>query len=149
MKRVLTCWLIFLLLFTSTAFASESIDASDQEIERIITETMVVEPRYTYLGYMTVGLEIDENGNITYGGTARAPYYDLRITLYLQCSTNGVFWEDLEGTVKTGYDHVSVDGGRTVSEGDCFYRVKIVTDIFDSDRNIIETATGYSSEERY
>ena len=149
MKKVICFCLLFTLFFTSTALASDSVDLDDSDVQRITTETTVVEPRYTYLGHMTVGLEIDANGYITYGGTARAPYRNLRITLYLQHSTNGLFWDDLETTIKTGYDYVSVGGERTVTESNAYYRVKIVTDVMDSDRNIIETATGYSDAEQY
>ena len=149
MKRLIVSFLCCLLLFTSTAFASEMISVSDEEIERVITETMIVEPRYTYLGHMTVGIDIDSNGNIVYGGSARSAYRYVRITLTLQRSSNGMFWDDLETTIKKAYDNVNADGGRTVEEGDYFYRVKIVTDVFDSNNNIIETASGYSTEKRY
>ena len=98
---------------------------------------------------MTIGLEIDENGHLIYGGSARAPYRDMRITVYLQRSETGFFWEDLAGTVKTGYDSLILEEERDLAADDFFYRAKIVTDIFDSDRNIIETATGYSDSERY
>ena len=60
-----------------------------------------------------------------------------------------MFWEDLAGTVKTGYDNLALEEERDLPEDDCFYRAKIVTDVYDANRNIIETATGYSSEERY
>jgi len=149
MKKILVSCLVLFLLFTPKAFAAESEVVGSDELNRIITETTVVEPRYTYLGYMTVGLDIYEDGRIVYGGSARAPYHNVRITLYLQRSTNGLFWEELEGTVKTAYDSVSADGGRTVDADDYFYRVKIITDVMDADRNIIETATGYSDSERY
>lgn len=149
MKKFFACYLCFLLLFTSIALASETVDVNDQDIGQIITETVIVEPRYTYLGHMTVGLEIDSNGYLTYGGSARSLNRYVRISLYLQVSSNGIFWDDLESTVKKAYDNVATDGSRTVEENDYFYRVKIVTDVFDSNNNIIETATGYSSEERY
>ena len=149
MKRWFVCFIFFLLLFTSTAFASETASSTNQETEGIIVETNLVEPRYDYLAYMSVSVDIDANGNLTYGGSARSAYRYVRITLTLQRSTNGLFWDDLESTIKKAYDNVSAAGGRTVEEGDFFYRVKIITDVFDSNNNIIETATGYSSEERY
>ena len=149
MKRIISFFMVFMLLFTSTAFASEVTAADDQSEQDVITETVVVNPRYTYLDYMKVGMEIDNNGKITYGGSARAINRNVRITLYLQRSTNGLFWDDLEATVKTAYDNVAADGWRNVTPGNYYYRVKIVTDVMDSNRNIIETATGYSSEEQY
>ena len=149
MKRVVGLLLIFVMLFTSTSFASEMVEVDSQEIEQNIMQEMIVEPRYTYLAYMTVGLEIDENGRIAYVGSARSLNHNIRITLYLQRSTNGFIWEDLEATVKTAYDNVATSGWRNVTEGNYYYRVKIVTDVMDSNRNILETATGYSSQEQY
>ena len=147
MRRCVLFFLVFTLLFSSSALAndvtldSEPIDSIEFNLEG--------SPRYSYLTYMTIGLDIDENGYLSYGGSARTIGYDLRITVTLQRSNNGVFWDDLESYVKTGRDYVSVSGSRTVEEGDYFYRAKIITDVFDSNRNILETATGYSSEERY
>ncbi len=149
MKKILCVWLVFVMLFSSMAYADELPEPDRQDINRVAMETMLVEPRYTYIGYMTIGLEIDANGHLIYGGSACAPYRNLRITVYLQRSTNGAFWEDIAGTVKTGYDNLDLEEERNLPEDDFFYRAKIVTDVFDSNRNIIETATGYSSEERY
>ena len=148
MKRILICCLMFMMLFTSTALAVES-DEGDVPEENIVVYDNSVQPRYKYIAYMTVGLYIDENGNLDYSGAARAGYRNLRITLTLQRSTNGLFWDDLESYVKNGYDNVMTGGERTVAPGDYFYRAKITTDVYDSNNNIIETSTAYSSEERY
>lgn len=148
MKRVLICCLIFMMLFTSTALATESNEIDNLE-EYIVVYDNSIQPRYQYIGYMTVGLYIDESGNLDYNGAARAPYRNIRITLTLQRSTNGFIWEDLESYVKKGYDNVMTGGERTVAAGDYFYRAKIITDVYDSNNNIVETATAYSSEERY
>lgn len=149
MKRVLSCWLILMMLFTSTALGTENTGAISQEIEVTIEEKTIVEPRYTYIAYMTIGLNIDANGNLGYSGSACAANHNLRITLTLQRSTNGIFWDELESIVKTGYYDVASGSTRTVPEGDYFYRAKIVAEVLDSNRNVIETATGYSDAERY
>lgn len=147
MKRFALLFFAFVLIFSSIALGNET--ESDFDVQNVIEINLEGSPRYSYLGHMTIGLDIDENGYISYGGSARTFVYDLRITVTLQRSNNGVLWDDLESYVKTGRDYVSVSGSRTVEEGDYFYRAKIVTDVFDSNRNILETATGYSSEERY
>ena len=148
MKRVLSCFLIFMMLFTSTALAAES-NEGDVRDEYVVVYDNSIQPRYQYIAFMTVGLYIDENGNLDYSGSARAGYRNIRITLTLQRSTNGFIWDDLESYVKNGYDNVAAGGERTVEPGDYFYRAKITTDVYDSNHNIIETASAYSSEERY
>ena len=136
------------MLFTSTALGEES-NESDIPEEYVVIYDNSIQPRYKYISAMSIGLYIDENGFLEYSGSARAPYRNLRITLTLQRSTNGLFWDDLESYVRNGYDNVMTGGERTVAPGDYFYRAKITTDVYDSNNNIIETATAYSSEERY
>ena len=148
MKRVLICCLIFMMLFTSTALAEESSEGNIQD-EYVVVYDNSIQPRYQYISLMSIGLYIDENGFLEYSGSARAPYRNLRITLTLQRSTNGFIWEDLEAYVKRGYDNVGAGSDRTVAAGDYFYRAKIITDVYDSNNNIVETATGYSDSERY
>lgn len=149
MRRFFAFWFIFLLLFTSTALASDLTAIENQDSDYVYMEDAFVEPRYTYIGHMTVGLGIDENGVVGYNGAARSWQRNIRITLTLQRSTNGFIWDDLESYVKRGFDGVSAGGNRTVEPGDYFYRAKLTTDVYDSNNNIIETATAYSSEERY
>ena len=148
MKRALICCLIFIMLFTSTVLAVEPNEEDIQEAYVVMYDNSI-QPRYQYIALMTVGLYIDENGNLDYNGSATTGNRKLRITLTLQRSTNGLFWDDLESYVKNGYGNVMAGGERTVAPGDYFYRAKIITDVYDSNNNIVETATGYSSEERY
>lgn len=148
MKRALICWLIFIMLFTSTSLAVES-NEGDVPKEYVVVYDNSIQPRYTYIAYMTVGLYIDENGHLDYHGSTRVGSYKVRITLTLQRSTNGFIWDDLESYVKNGYDSLLVGGERTVPEDDYFYRAKLTTDVYDSNNNIIETASAYSDTERY
>lgn len=148
MKRILICFLIFTMLFTSTALAVESNEGDVQDGRYVVYDNSI-QPRYMYIAYMSVGLNIDENGRIEYTGSTRVGSHDVRITLTLQQSTNALFWDDLEAYIKRGYDSVATGGGRTVEPGDYFYRAKITVDVYDSNNNIIETASAYSSEERY
>ena len=148
MKRVLMCCLIFIMLFSSTALAE---DGSERNVpdEYVVVYDNSIQPRFQYISAMSIGLYIDENGFLDYSGSATARNHKLRITLTLQRSTNGLFWDDLESYVKNGYGNVMAGGERTVAAGDYFYRAKIITDVYDSNNNIVETATAYSSEERY
>ena len=108
-----------------------------------------MEPRFTYIGYVTAGLEIDANGRVLYGGTSRAPYHNMRITVHLQRSNNGLFWDEIFSHIQTGYDRVGIEESMYVTEGNKYYRAKVIVDVFDANRNIIETTTVYSSEEQY
>lgn len=147
MKRISVFFLVFTLLFSSVALANDTEQHFDSQ--NIVVMDLEGNPRFTHLGHITIGLDIDENGHITYSGSARTIGYDLRITLTLERSTNGVFWEDLECYVNSGYNYVSSGGDRYVSEGDYFYRAEIVAEVFDSNRNVLESVTAYSDAERY
>ena len=147
MKRFCLFFVFFVMLFSVVALGEEP-KTSEGSVE-IIETNMDGTPRYTYLGSITIGLNIDESGHITYSGSARTSGYDLRINLYLQCSGNGFLWDDLECYINTGRDFVSSGGSRTVPENELFYRAEIVVEVLDSNRNVLETATAYSSEERY
>lgn len=149
MKKILTVALVFMMLFASTAMAEEQIPEGYPEVTGVIAETMVVEPRFTYIGYVTAGLTIDENGLVIYGGSTCAPYRNVRITVHLQRSNNGLFWEEIFTHIKTGYDNVGLEESMYVTEGNKYYRAKVIVDVFDANRNIIETTTVYSSEEQY
>ena len=149
MKKILMVALVLMMLMTSTAMAEEQIPAGDPELTGVIAETVMVEPRFTYIGYVTVGLEIDANGRIVYGGSACAPYRNMRITVHLQRSNNGLFWDEIFSHIQTGYDSVGLEESMYVTEGNKYYRAKVIVDVFDANRNIIETTTVYSSEEQY
>ena len=147
MKKLLCFFFVFFVMFSMPALAQE-IDVNDNPIEAVELD-LSGSPRFAYLGHITIGININDNGYLTYTGAARTFGYDLRIKLYLQRSTNGLIWEDLESYVKTGYEYVLSSGSRYVQPGDYFYRAKIIAEVLDSNRNVIETATAYSSEERY
>jgi len=148
-KKIMAVALVWMLLFATTAWADEQIPGEYPEVTGVMGETMVVEPRFTYIGYVTAGLDIDENGLVIYGGSSRAPYYNMRITVHLQRSSNGLFWEEIFSHIKTGYDNVGLEETMYVEEGNKYYRAKVIVDVFDANRNIIETTTVYSSEEQY
>ena len=147
MKRFSIAFLVLVLLFSTVSLANDV--EADLDSSKVTVLNLEGDPRFTHLGHITIGLDIDENGHITYSGSARTFGYDLRITLTLQRSSNDVFWDDLECYINTGYNYVSSGGDRYVSEDDFFYRAKIVAEVLDDDRNVLESVTAYSSEERY
>jgi len=148
-KKILMVALVWMMMFATTAWADEQIPEGYPEVTGVMAETVVVEPRYTYIGYVTVGLDIDENGLVIYGGSTCAPYRNVRITVHLQRSSNGLFWEEIFSHIKTGYDNVGLEESMYLSEGNNYYRAKVIVDVFDADRNIIETTTAYSDAEQY
>lgn len=149
MKRLILLVIVFVILCSSTAMAEEVTIVDPVLPEGVVAETVVMEPRFTYILYVTAGLEIDANGRVLYGGTSRVPYRNMRITVHLQRSSNGLFWEDIFTHMKTGYDSVGVEESMYLSVGNNYYRAKVIVDVFDANRNIIETTTAYSSEEQY
>jgi len=115
-KKILMVALVWMMMFATTAWADEQIPGEYPEVTGVMGETMVVEPRFTYIGYVTAGLDIDENGLVIYGGSSRAPYYNMRITVHLQRSSNGLFWEEIFSHIKTGYDNVGLEETMYVEE---------------------------------
>ena len=147
MKRIVIVLTIFLLLFSSTAVADEYM-VETGKIEEKSSENEV-SPCFTYLGYMSAALDIDENGHVTFTGSACAPYRNVRLKLYLQRSRNQLIWDDIYGSIKTEYDNALLEEEYNVSEDDYFYRTKVIAEVLDDNKNVIETATVYSDTERY
>ena len=108
-----------------------------------------VQPRYTYIQIMSVGLDIDANGHVTFDGSACAPYRNVRLNLYLQRSNNGLFWDNIQGGIKTVYDSGIIEYSRNVSADDYFSRAKLVVEVLDDNKNVIESETIYSDSKRY
>ena len=139
MKKVLLFMLIFVMLFSVPAFAS---DAQEQESSSI-EEGGEIQPRYKYIAFMSAGLNIDANGHAVFTGTACADYRNIRLSLYLQRSENSAFWDNIQGGIKTVYDNGGIEYERNLSAGDYFYRAKLVVEVLDSNKNVIETQTIY------
>ena len=98
---------------------------------------------------MSVGLDIDANGHLVFTGTVRAPYRNVRLSLYLQRSKNSAFWDNIQGGIKTVYDNGGIEYERNVSADDYFYRAKLVVEVLDDNKNVIESETIYSDSKRY
>lgn len=146
MKKVVIFVLVFIMLFSMTAFAS---DEGEWAAESEMTVTEDVPPRYAYIQVMSVGLDIDANGHITFDGSVIAAYRNVRLKLYLQRSKNDFFWDDIQGGIKTVYDNGIISYERNVSADDYFYRAKLIVEVLDDNKNVIETQTIYSDSKRY
>lgn len=137
--------LVFVMLFSVPVFASEAQGEENSSIE----ENGEIQPRYKYIAIMSVGLDIDAGGHITFSGSACADYRNVRLKLYLQRSKNDVFWDDIQGGIKTVYDNGIIAYERNVSADDYFYRAKLIVEVLDDNKNVIETQTIYSDSKRY
>ena len=135
-----------MMLFSFTALANDENDTTRNAEQTQEDEIM---PRYTYLGFASVCLTIDENGLAEYDCSACAPYRNVRMTLYLQRSRNQVIWDEVIFTFKTVYDSGTISKTYDLSPDDYFYRAKVVVDVLDSNGKTIETETIYSDTERY
>ena len=137
--------LVFVMLFSVPAFASEAQGEENSSIE----EDGQIQPRYQYIAIMSVGLDIDANGHISFSGSACADYRNIRLSLYLQRSKNSAFWDNIQGGIKTVYDNGIIAYERNVSADDYFYRAKLIVEVLDDNKNVIETQTIYSDSKRY
>ncbi len=149
MKKVVCLMLIFMMLFSSMAFANDEDVIENGYFETSETGDNGIQPRYTYIQVMSVGLDIDANGHLVFTGTVRAPYRNVRLSLYLQRSKNSAFWDNIQGGIKTVYDNGGIEYERNVSADDYFYRAKLVVEVLDDNKNVIESETIYSDSKRY
>lgn len=145
MKKVLLFMLVFVMLFSVPVFANETQEEENSSIE----EVGEIQPRYKYIAFMSVGLDIDANGHISFSGSACADYRNVRLKLYLQRSKNDFLWDDIQGGIKTVYDNGIIAYERNVSADDYFYRAKLIVEVLDDNKNVIETQTIYSDSKRY
>ena len=145
-KRIVLFVLVFVMLFSTVAFANET---GEWQTENSLMENEGIQPRYTYIQIMSAGLTIDANGHVIFDGSVRAPYRNVRLSLYLQRSNNGLFWDNIQGGIKTVYDSGIIEYSRNVSADDYFYRAKLIVEVLDDNKNVIESETIYSDSKRY
>lgn len=149
MKKITLFMLVFIMLFSTVAFASDMDYVENGQEQAGVVESSEIQPRYTYIQVMSAGLEIDENGHASFSGSVRAPYRNVRLSLYLQRSKNGILWDNIQGGIKTVYDSGGIGYERDLPKEDYFYRAKLVVEVLDDDKNVIETQTIYSDSKRY
>lgn len=138
--------LIFVMLFSTVAVADSGQEGQPEGESNVAEE---IQPRYAYIQVMSVGLDIDANGHATFDGSVVAAYRNVRLSLYLQRSSNSTFWDNIQGGIKTVYDSGVIGYERNLPADDYFYRAKLIVEVLDSNKNVIETQTIYSSVERY
>lgn len=144
MKKTVILMLFFIMLFSFTSLAAER----DDEDTATIEETSI-QPRYTYISFISVGLKIGEDGYAEYSCSTGSLDRNVRMKLYLQRSRNQVFWEDIIGTIKTVHESGKISESYNLPANDYFYRAKVIVEVLDDNKNIIESETAYSSTERY
>lgn len=146
MKRIILLMMMFIMLFSVTSLAAEP---DNEDTNEITIEDTSIQPRYTYISFISAGLKIDENGYIQYSCSTGSLGRNVRMKLYLQRSRNQLFWEDIIGTIKTVYESGKISESYTVQADDYFYRAKVVVEVLDENKNIIESETAYSDSQRY
>lgn len=146
MRKILFCTLIIIMFFPFTAFAAE---LDENETNKVESEEELIQPRYTYISFISVSLKIDENGFVEYNCSTGSLKRNVRMKLYLQRSKNQFLWEDIIGTIKTEYESGRISETFNLPANDYFYRAKVVVEVLDDNKNIIESETAYSSTERY
>lgn len=145
MKKIFVVMMLCMIFCSGTVLANEY---EAEEGELVQEDELSVEPKFSYLNHVTTGLRI-ENERVIYTASARAAHYDVRLNLYLQRSKNELIWDNIRGSIKTEYDNNLLEVTHKVSPDDYFYRAKVVVEVLDANKNVIETVTAYSDSERY
>jgi hypothetical protein len=145
-KKIFYLSILFVFIFSFTALADDGSVVNENEIQ---SEETSVQPRYTYLRFVSVCLTIDKNGCAEYDCSAGAPDRNVRMKLYLQRSRNLFLWDDVIFTFKTVYDNGKISKTYDLTPNNYTYRAKVVVEVLDDDGNILETETAYSDTVRY
>ena len=113
----------------------------------LLSITTVISARYTAIRSLTADLTISSGGYASCLGdcTVRSEY-DAEVILELQ-QKKGSSWTTIMDWSDSGR-RVSFDKGQFVSRG-YDYRLKISADIYDSDGDLVEDATSYSTIESF
>lgn len=113
----------------------------------LLSMTTVISARYTAIRSLTADLTISSGGYASCLGdcTVRSEY-DAEVILELQ-QKKGSSWTTIMDWSDSGR-RVSFDKGQFVSRG-YDYRLKISADIYDSDGDLVEDATSYSTIESF
>ena len=103
--------------------------------------------RYSTISYLNANLSVSGSGYASCSGTCNVEYgYTAEVTLELQ-QKNGTTWKTIMDWSDSGR-RVSFDKGQFISRG-YDYRLKISADIYDSDGDLVEDATSYSTIESF
>ena len=130
-RKFFSVSLSILILVASTSFAN-ALDETEP----------TVQPRYTGLSYMTVGINISSSGGATCTGYSYTHAgYTASMTLKIQKSSNDSSWS----TLKTWSDssetrNLAIEKVYYVLSG-YYYRTQCIVKVYNSDGKLIETVT--------
>lgn len=129
MKRITAFLLTVILLFSLALPASAA-----------VKET--VQPRYTYINSVYASLSINESTGVTTctGSVSAKNTYPVKVAVYLQ-QDMGTYWKTVKSWSASGTWSVSLTENHAVYDG-YTYRVTVTGYVYDSDGNIMESATG-------
>ena len=137
MKRIFCGLLVVMLIVTLTVPAM----AAEKEPS--------VSPRYTYIQFMSAGLNIDDTFGLTdctagctvYGGSS----------IILTCSLqqyNGSYWTTVKSWTSTTKPSAAIAKNYAVYSG-YVYRVKASCSVYDASGKLLENGTCYSHQVTY
>ena len=113
----------------------------------LLSMSTVISARYAAIRSLTAGLTISSSGYASCQGTCTVQSeYDANVVLELQ-QKKGTSWTTIMDWSDSGR-RVSFDKGQFVSRG-YDYRLKISADIYDSDGELVEDGTSYSTIESF
>lgn len=135
--RRIICILVTICLMNVSAFA--------MNIETAVQEQTVVQPRFTYISSISVGLGIDLDGRSVSdtGVTLHESIHDGRIDMKLQRYKNNA-WQDVKSwSVTDDGPNIDIEGIWYVTPG-FDYRVESTVRVYNANGRIIEMTTEYS-----
>ena len=129
MKRI-TAFLFSAVLIISLALPASA----------AVKET--VQPRYTYINSVYASLSINEATGVTTctGRVTAKNTYPVEVDVYLQ-QDMGSYWKTVKSWSATGNWSTSLTGNHAVYDG-YTYRVYVVGYVYDSNGNLLESASG-------
>lgn len=129
MKRIITFSLAIILLISLAI----PVSAATKD---------TIQPRYTYINSVYAALSIDQSTGITTctGSVTAKKNYPVEVVVRLQ-QDMGSYWYTLESWSTTGTISASLTENYAVYKG-YEYRVYVTGYVYDSDGNIIESASG-------
>ena len=141
---------IMLLLLVACLTCGNVVHASADIFDTDLVEQYEVAPSYKKLLSSSASIEIVEStGKVTSGMSAisRGNTDTLQVTLILQTLSHGK-WEDIKTWTASGEHTITMTKYYYISQTGT-YRVKSITEVYDSDGNYIESATRISASESY
>jgi len=136
MKKKVTALLLAVSMLTFSSQAVFANEVSGESTEQSQTE---ISPRY--IAITRISPTLSKSGRISC--TIQTTGYDYSLTVDLQQYISGN-WEDIESWEEDGYRSGTFTTTSSLESGEK-YRVHVYVTVYDSDGNVIETASQNSS----